>query len=88
MINSQRLHSSDAHPVLVHPLIQKSKVIEHLDKEVKSSTRSFKFAEFKQKCCGKFGGLRLRLKSFWSGFSPFCGRDICIKQVFRQINNL
>ncbi|KAL7080733.1 hypothetical protein ACQ4LE_000774, partial [Meloidogyne hapla] len=40
MINFQRLPSSDAHPVLVHPLLQQSKVIEFSDKELEQQQRA------------------------------------------------
>nr|CAD2160431.1 unnamed protein product [Meloidogyne enterolobii] len=40
MINLQRLPYSDARPVLVHPLLQKSKLVEHLDKKLQQQQKA------------------------------------------------
>nr|CAD2206586.1 unnamed protein product [Meloidogyne enterolobii] len=40
MINFQRLPCSDARPVLVHPLLHKSKLVEHLDKKLQQQQKA------------------------------------------------
>uniref|UniRef100_A0A915MFI3 Uncharacterized protein n=1 Tax=Meloidogyne javanica TaxID=6303 RepID=A0A915MFI3_MELJA len=40
MLNFQRLPCSDARPVLVHPLLRKSKLVEHLDKKLHQQQRA------------------------------------------------